>query len=368
MDKKKILIVCKGFYPIQSPRAFRATELAKEFVKHGHDVTVLTPSQPKQTEFSKQHNIEIKDLGKASLPSIDIDRKNKWSSLFFRLVRRMLQLLFEYPDIELMFHVARKLKKEKGYDLMISVAVPYPIHWGTALARKAKHRIAKIWIADCGDPYMGDRTDSFRKLFYFRYIEKWFMRKTDYVTIPIEEARQAYYPEFHRKIRIIPQGFNFELQQNKPGKVNNTVPTFVYAGSFILGIRDPRQFLDILTQVDENFKFIVYTKSVSLFDGYTQALKEKLEVKPYIPRNELIECMKSVDFLVNFDNNTAVQSPSKLIDYALAQRPVLNITNKIDEQILIQFIRGNYKGQYEIKGIERFHIKNVANNFLKLLN
>ena len=30
------------------------------------------------------------------------------------------------------------LKQEKGYDLLISIAVPHPIHWGVAMAREKK--------------------------------------------------------------------------------------------------------------------------------------------------------------------------------------------------------------------------------------
>ncbi|MCK5338692.1 MAG: hypothetical protein KAJ50_07770, partial [Bacteroidales bacterium] len=93
-------------------------------------------------------------------------------------------MFFEYPAIEEMFKVKKILKNENGYDLLISFAVPFPVHWGTAWARTKNHEIAKVWVADCGDPYMGNTNDSFRKLFYFKYPEKWFCKKTDFITIP----------------------------------------------------------------------------------------------------------------------------------------------------------------------------------------
>jgi len=55
-----------------------------------------------------------------------------------------------------MFKVRKILKYEKDYDLMISFAVPYPIHWGVAWSITKKHKISEVWVADCGDPYMGD--------------------------------------------------------------------------------------------------------------------------------------------------------------------------------------------------------------------
>ncbi len=35
------------------------------------------------------------------------------------------------------------------------------------------------------------------------------VQKVNYITVPIEEAREAYYEEFRNKIRVIPQGFDF---------------------------------------------------------------------------------------------------------------------------------------------------------------
>ena len=49
MDNKRILIVGRTFFPEQSPRSFRTTELAKEFARQGHQVEVLLPQQlPRQ--------------------------------------------------------------------------------------------------------------------------------------------------------------------------------------------------------------------------------------------------------------------------------------------------------------------------------
>ena len=80
---------------------------------------------------------------------------------------------------------------ETGYDLLISVAVPYPIHWGIARIRTKGNKMGKIWVADCGDPYYGCKTDSFKKMFYFKYIEKWFCRKTDYISVPKSNGYQS---------------------------------------------------------------------------------------------------------------------------------------------------------------------------------
>jgi hypothetical protein len=341
--------------------------LAKEFTRQGHEVTVLFPTNGRDyAEYERINNVKIKDLGALGFKTIKLDGSGPLL-LFKRALRRTLQILFEYPDIELMFKVAKTLKYENGYDLLISIAVPHPIHWGVSKVWKKGNSIAKKWIADCGDPYMGCSTDSFKKLFYFKYIEKWFMRKADFVSIPVESARAAYYNEFQGKIRIIPQGFHLVVK-GKNDRVNNSIPTFAYAGGFIPGIRDPRLFLEYLAKVEKDFCFILYTNSFELLNGYYKKLGSKLVVREYIPREELLAVLSTMDFLVNFDNNTQSAMPSKLIDYLIARRPVLNIKRELDEIAINEFLDGNYSKKMDPEDIEKYNIKNVVSQFIELMN
>src|SRR5690606_7143529 len=182
--------------------------------------------------------------------------------LLKRGVRRALQILLEYPNIEYYFKVKKALKKQKKnnkyYDLLISIAVPYPIHWGVASVWKKKKNIAQTWVADCGDPFMGQENDTFKYPFYFKYIEKWFCRKADYITVPTEGAIKAYYSESHHKIRVIPQGFRFEDVKIASQDVND-YPHFAYAGGLIPGRRDPKEFFEFLVNYPHPYKFYIYT-------------------------------------------------------------------------------------------------------------
>ena len=97
---KKILIIGNSFFPENSPRAFRTTELVKEFTRQGHKVTVLIPKNTRDhVKFEKKHNVKIKDLGKNSCKEIDTASGGKYIVLLKRMVRRVLNLLFEFPDI-----------------------------------------------------------------------------------------------------------------------------------------------------------------------------------------------------------------------------------------------------------------------------
>jgi hypothetical protein len=311
------------------------------------------------------YNITIKLWGKSRLCKV-LFLKHIPFSFLSRALSRILLTLFEYPDIENMFKVKKSLKNEYGYDMMISFAVPYPVHWGVAWSRSEKHRIATTWVADCGDPYMGDVLDSFRKPFYLAYLEKWFCRKADFISIPIEGAMPGYYPEFHHKIRIIPQGFDFDLNAKKIEKPVNDVPLFAYAGGFLQGIRDPKFLMQYLINLDLPFRFLVFTNTSELLDEYKVKLNEKLIISDYIPRSELMKVLAKMDFLINFDNNTSLNSPSKLIDYAIVNRPVLNINQNFNGEDLVEFLNRDYRKRMLLPDPEQYHIKNISRLFLDL--
>ncbi|MGQ1785705.1 hypothetical protein [Saccharicrinis sp. GN24d3] len=365
--KKKILLVSNGFYPEISPRSFRATELAKEFHRQGHHVTVISKFRDfDYKEFLETYPITFKMWKKPVFPTVP-EFNTKLLSKLAKGIARLLSVFLEYPGIEEMFRVKSMLKNESGYDLVISFAVPYPVQWGVGLSRTKKHMIGNIWVADCGDPYMGDVLDSFRKPFYFGYLEKQFCKKADFISIPVESAKEAYYSEFHDKIKIIPQGFSFDLNKLNGKTAQNKVPEFAYAGGFLQGIRDPRPLLELLSQIDLPFRLHIFTNQEELLADYKEALSGKLLISDYIPRDELMEKLGGMDFLLNFDNNTQLNVPSKLIDYAITGRPVLNITKGLKMEEVLAFLNKEYAGRMPLPHPEKYHITNVSGQFLELI-
>lgn len=366
MKKRKILIASAAFFPENSPRAFRATELAKEFAKQNHEVTVITVDRGLALEdFCKRQGIQLKVLAPLLLQPIQV-KGNFFSRLLLRIINRACLQLIEYPDIELMFKYRKVLKKETGYDLLISIAMPYPVHWGVAWARRSEHRIAKVWVADCGDPYMGNKADSFRRLFYFKYIEKWFSKKADYLAITNINMKDNYYPEFHSKIFEITQGFNFEeSRKTLPAYKPNRIPTFAYAGTFIEGSRDPRALLDYLVKLPCDFKFYIYSDQRNLVEPFLANANGRIELIKPIPRTELLPVLARMDFLINISYDVKVQSPSKLVDYYIVGRPVLALqSNKVTTTIIDQFFKADYTEKFPFTDYEKFRIQHVCDKFL----
>lgn len=358
-----VLIVSGSFFPINSPRSFRTTELVKELCRLGHQVTLYTPKTDYDyTEYLKDYPINMKFYKR-----VEERRKFLGISIIDRIIFRFLNQFFAYPTIGSYPLLKQSLKGEKNYDLLITIAVPHSIPWAFGKLYADGIRAAKTWISDCGDPFMLEQSGNYRPPFYLKYLEKRWCKYCDYISVPTETSYLGYYPEFRDKIRVIPQGFDFDAIKMSEYK-RNAVPTFAYAGSFIPGKRDPRRLFEFLATLQKPFKFIVYgTSDTSRWQDVLSKMDGRVVFERPIPRSELLPKLSQMDFLINIGNGTNVQTPSKLIDYSLTKRPILTIeTTDIKENALNECLEGNYRHCDKKIDISRYDIHNVAQQFLVL--
>ena len=363
-----ILLVGEYFPPFQTPRAFRLYELAKELARNNSVTVYALLGDYDYSLMQMESGFSIKSLGRSRFGNEDSTGKKK-RSIFNALINRTIGKLFLFPTIELKTLVYRVIKKEySSFDLIISIAYPHPVHWGVM---KAKLEALKegyefpTWISDCGDPFMGNVFTSPPP--YFKSVERKWGRLTDYITIPVEEARTAYFNDVQDKIYIIPQGFNLDCHYGD--YQGNSIPTFVFAGNVTRRLRDPDKFLRYLATKSIPFKFLVYTRDIRFYDDYRIMLGDKLSVHPFVTREEILTIMSKADFLVDIANESSVQKPSKLIDYTIASRPILEITSSFKEESIVdEFLAGDYSRAMPPIDVSEYDIKNVAKAFLNLSN
>lgn len=358
----KIVLIGRRSYPISAPRANRITELAKELSRQGHEVILYALlGDIDYTDISKETGVKFKSLGKARY-GLYSNSGQSHVGLVARIFTKLFKKLLLFPDIVMIPMVKKAIKQEGKIDLLITIANPHINHFAAALADRSK---VGCWIADCGDPFMGN---PFRKHpFYFEYFERAWCKRCNYITVPIEEAKDGYYPEYREKIKVIPQGFDFNLTKLAEYK-QNTAPTFGYSGIFYKDLRDPEKFLQYLVELNKPFKFVCYTKP-GFLEPYKEKLGDKIEIHDYIPREDLLKELSKMDFLINLPNKSGVQQPSKLIDYALTKRPILAVSSDMtdeEKQHCVEFLNGDYTHKYIVPDIQQYNIVNVASKFLAL--
>lgn len=359
----KILIISQNTYPVNGPRAFRTQELSEELARQGHDVTLYTVhGDIDYTQYEKETGVKMRNIHPRTPLSAN-DGKYRFN-LFHRFLFHYFHQWFLYPEVEFHFKVDSILQKENNVDLLITIAVPHTIHSGAARSKKRHpESFPKMWIADCGDPFFLNPFMKVKK--YMERYERHWCEAVDYITVPTEGSKEGYFPEYRDKIRVIPQGFDFS--KTPIGKYKkNEVPTFLFCGSVYPGKRDVRSFMDFLLTRKEpyNFKLLMHTP---LDAKYEIESNHQIEYVTGKGRKDVImECSKA-DFLINVINPNTAQTPSKLIDYGISGRPVLNISNDFCEQEAFEeFCAGDYHQQLVLPDMEQYKIENVAKQFVDL--
>lgn len=368
--KKKILIVSASFEPEISPRSFRTTELAKELARKGHQVTVLTRYlEEHHAKITQGYGIKFLALPATFFVPLLGTKVFFLKRVLFKLLFELgLSQYFDLPYINYQKTVPKVLLTlTERFDLLISIAMPHAIHWGISDALEQKPELATRWIADCGDPYMGNPFHKRPKR--FEKFERKFCERADYITVPVPSAIEGYYPAYRSKIKVIPQGFNFtEDRASLVPYVPHAIPHFAYSGVFYENKRDPRAFLDYLLSLDQDFRLYLYSPSTKLLKPYADASEGRVVLKKPLPRKDLLIELSKMDFLLNINNNGSVQNPSKIIDYRLVGRPILSLANHQNGAGLIEeFLEFNYTHQFKSDvDLESYHIEQVAQQFLNL--
>jgi len=367
----KIHILTGHFYPQLHPRAFRANELALEFARRGHDVTVTNCWRIDGFDYdayAKEQCIKVKNLdilhsgmnnlvGSAKQPSYRKGLLNTWKNY-------LLAGSFFYRGPL----IGKKLVIDDDTDLVIALATPFTCLYGLSYyARKN----GKKWVAigDSGDPFYGSRQTP--KAIWFKYIERRAYKQFDFLTIPTENAIPLYAPMIKKeKIKIIPQGFRMDNLKLYEGERSLPVK-FAYAGVFYWDIRNPEFLFKYLEGLkDVSFEFNVYMRGVdarleTVLEKYP-TVKSMMNIRYSLPHDELLYELSKMHFLINIENLSNTQMPSKLIDYGMTGRPILscNETN-FKPEVLDAFINRNYEGAYQID-IKKYDIRHIADQFMDL--
>ena len=75
-----------------------------------------------------------------------------------------------------------------------------------------------------------------------------------------------------------------------------------------------------------------------------------------------------MDFLININNTSNVQSPSKLIDYTLSKRPIFSMSpHQFNSDIFNEFLSANYNQAIQID-VKNYDILNVVKQFEDIIN
>lgn len=376
---KSILINSYYFYPENTPRSFRTTELTKALINKGYDVTLAIPSRYKKQEEKIKEKFNITNIifcGKEKNNTFNkinnnTDKKKLNTKIKKLLKRNIFKIVKYFISDKNIFYFIDNYKSlrnlEKEFDCVLSIGLPFSVHLGTYFYLKNKNI---KWIADYGDPFSENPANKIAR--YFHYIEKKILKRASYITIPTMLSRKYYEHiiEYIDKVIIIPQGFEMKSLSLYEYKENEKVK-FAYAGVFYEKIRNPKELFEKLSLLECDFEFHIYTdmknsETTRCLANIPKNIENKVIIHGLLPREECIYELSKYDFLINIENKNSGQIASKIIDYTLSKRPILNLKHNFEMKLLKDFISKDYRERLLID-INEFDIDVVSNKFEKLI-
>jgi hypothetical protein len=379
----RIDIITYYYEPEKTPRAYRAAELAKEFSRRGYEVRVITPMQAGvKSEGTSNLKIDYVHPGylfhrqkvvAASSAKQTGSAAGKW---MVRTVKVVAGLLVWPADrtFEWQLRVLALYKRENPVPpiAIISIGLPVSAH---AAAIRVKHWYKQnpniIFIADYGDPYSLNPVFNTTRL--DRKKEGRLLRQFHYLTLPVQAAIPAFTAlgVSAGSIRIIPQGF--ERIPVKDSNQKYDLYTGVYGGRFYAGIREPGPLFKataLANRMGKKVQLLVYTEPDSVLvqealNNLEEGDRLNIHIQPLLDRSAYIQEMRRAHFAVNLLNESAFQVPSKQLDFAEAEVPVLLVEPKQTPEEIARMIAEEVFTSYSAEDMH--DIKHVADSFLELI-
>ncbi|PGH83471.1 transporter [Bacillus thuringiensis] len=346
---KRVVVISYWYYPENVARAFHVKGIVSSLIKDGYHVDLVLPQNAMYQEIGNKNsnNITLHQVK----PGILLHKeKNRWdvnrnilnnshSNLLTKGLKKLYDVLI-WPDrtIEWAINAYRYVKKNKLHSnsmAMVTVGLPVSTHITGHLLKKDVPHLK--WIADYGDPFSYNPDREIRK--YDRFLESRMLNNVDSIVIPTESAIDCYTSLGVNKsqIHVIPQLFE-EEQGESNYEVDKDKFNIMYAGSFYRGIRSPVEFIHALSLASKRNKQIEfhYFGNVTALEEFLNMEgldKEKLPIKinDFKSRSEILNIMREMDLLINLNNKSTSQIPSKIIDYLYANKRILNIGNNLNE-------------------------------------
>ena len=363
-----IHILTGHFAPQLHPRAFRASELAIEMARRGHDVTVTNLTTIEGADYDKYsretgvkvHNLELYTLTKEGIESVS-------NSRLYHLKRFCIDYFLAGALFKQSRVIAERLSVDEGTDAVISLSTPFMDILAVSKYVK-KHGKKFVTIADSGDPFYYSKQSSKAPWFYL--VEKNAYKAYDFLTIPTENAIPLYSPLIdEKKIKIVPQGFRMDNLNLYKGNFDGPV-RMAYAGVFYWDIRNPEFLFSYLNKVQKEFELYLFMRNKDalvkeLLNKYPN-VKKRVYVSS-LPHDELIYELSRMHFLINIENISNTQMPSKLIDYGMAGRPILSCnSDNFSKDVFDGFMEGDYSGAYHVD-VQKYNIVTIVDQFEQLI-
>jgi len=359
---RPVVIVSFSYAPRLNPRAFRWTAIAERLAASGHRVDVVTSWVP---GFPASENLAGVHVHRAGWRFLERGRSGMGgagggggasgsSSVLGALARRLWRGVC-WPDVTANWYfpalkAAAPLLEAQPDAALVSVAPSFTsVAVGTALRRR---RDGLRWVIDLGDPFSFLVETPPNNLLLYKDLNRRFeraaFRAAHAVSVTNRRTAERYsaeFPESAGKLEVIPPLLSAPVTPS-PARTDGTALRIVYLGTLYQGLREPDFLLALFDAAcagshERPIELHFYGDAgacAPTLERHHAASGGRVQLHGVVSRAEALEAMRGADVLVNLGNETAFQLPSKVVEYAAAGKPVVNIASH-HEDSSIEFFR-----------------------------
>ena len=361
LGPSKVLIISFQYWPALNARAFRWTALAEDWAREGREVHVVCARVPDRPVLETQNGVQVHRVGSAwierlrgaAMPVTGGGTAARQSAIrrAATAAARAIWHRIYWPDTSCTWYFAARSKARELLavirpEAVVSVSPAFTaVAVGRSLARRSRRGFR--WLIDLGDPFsFADEAppNNFR---IYRGLNIRFERScfaaADSVSVTTSETRDRYatlFPESAQKIAVIPP--LVALPETGSGTVHtgrSDRRRLAFLGRLYPTIRPPDFLLALFAALarapgGERYELHFYGETwecEASFAPYRHMVSRNLFVHGAVPRERAASAMRSAYALINIGNDTRYQLPSKIVEYAMTGRPILNLVPRPDD-------------------------------------
>jgi hypothetical protein len=266
-----------------------------------------------------------------------------------------------WPDYACLWYFAgkkatKKLLREKNYDAVISVSLPFTSHLVGLWIKK--HHVHVKWLVDSGDPFCFLEATPLNNNFLYRNlnykIERSVFKKSDWITVTTNSTAKLYkkiFPEAINKIHVVPPLLNERIKgdETEYSVLDKNKINLSFIGNFYKSTREPDTLLSLFqfllreNPILQNKIMIHFFGNIEAFNikfEKYRKLKRAIALHGSVSKNTVDKIIKETNILINLGNTTYYQLPSKIVEYVSSGKPIINIC-KLENDSSMRFLE-NY--------------------------
>ncbi len=379
---KRILIITYKYVPMIAPRVFRWGAIVREWAGQGLGVDMICAANPGSKDFEiieganiyriKPSGFVYKQRRRSLRAEKQAEAREKMSASRnrapegdgpskgrragpMRILNRWAGTLYSrysWPDNKMnwiipAYRAARSLLQKHDYAGIVTVSFPISPHVvGWLLRRLIKKRNIR-WIVDIGDPFSLNTLVPVNNVRVYKHLnrrfEKVLLAKASRVAVTNQWMKDVYRCVFRLepdKIRVIPPLISVDKDSFSMGepffpKVPDKI-RLVYAGSLRRKNRRPDGLLRLFAalkkrSLGDRLELHFFGNSRECeesFLAYRGWLGKSLFMHGLVAKENVDRALGEAGVLVNIGNRTSFQVPSKIADYLVLNKPLINIASR----------------------------------------